>query len=73
MQRDQWFQVPIGSKRNELGRADDDDTAMKSQDVDDGPIDIADEAGRLSPDEKASIMMDLRPWGAFRKPKLFSL
>jgi ERCC4-related helicase len=28
MQRDQWFQVPIGSKRNELGRADDDDTAM---------------------------------------------
>jgi SNF2-related domain/Helicase conserved C-terminal domain len=61
MQRDQWFQVLIGSKRNELGRADDDDAAMRSQDVDDGPIDVADEAGRLSPDEKASVMMDLRP------------
>jgi Helicase conserved C-terminal domain len=61
MQRDQWFQVLIGSKRNELGRADDDDTAMQSQDVDDGPIDMADEAGRLSPNEKAAIMMDLRP------------
>jgi len=47
MQRDQWFQVPIGSKRNELGRADDDDTAKKSQNVEDGPIDIADEACRL--------------------------
>ena len=61
MQRDQWFQVLIGSKRNELGRADNDETAMKSQDVDDGPIDMADEAGRLSADEKAAIMMDLRP------------
>jgi SNF2 family DNA or RNA helicase len=64
MQRDQWFQVLIGSKRNELGRADDDDAAMRSQDVDDGPIDVADEAGRLSPDEKASVMMDLRPRGS---------
>jgi hypothetical protein len=55
--------VPRGSKRIELGRADDDDAAMKSQDVDDGPIDMADEAGRLSPDEKAAVMMDLRPRG----------
>lgn len=63
MQRDQWFQVLIGSKRNELGRADDDETAMRPQDVDDGPIDVADEAGRLSPEEKAAVMMDLRPSG----------
>lgn len=61
MQRDQWFQVLIGSKRNELGRADTDETAMKSRDVDDGAIDMSDEAGRLSADEKAAIMMDLRP------------
>lgn len=64
MQRDQWFQVLIGSKRNELGRADNDDAAMRSQDIDDGPIDVADEAGRLSPDEKAAVMMDLRPRGS---------
>ena len=63
MQRDQWFQVLIGSKRNELGRADDDDAAMRPQDVDDGPIDVADETGRLSPEEKAAVMMDLRPGG----------
>jgi SNF2 family DNA or RNA helicase len=63
MQRDQWFQVLIGSKRNELGRADDDDSAMLAQDVDDGPIDVPDEAGRLHPDEKAAVMIDLRPKG----------
>lgn len=63
MQRDQWFQVLIGSKRNELGRADDDDAAMMAQDVDDGPIDVPDEAGRLHPDEKAAVMIDLRPKG----------
>ena len=61
MQRDQWFQILIGSKRNELGLADDDDAAMEARDIDDGPIDIADEAGRLSPNEKAAVMMDLRP------------
>jgi superfamily II DNA/RNA helicase len=61
MQRDQWFQVLIGSKRNELGWADDDDVALQPTDVDDGPIDIADESGRLSPQEKSAVIMDLRP------------
>ena len=63
MQRDQWFQVLIGSKRKELGQEDDDDAAMKSQDIDDGPIDMPDEEGRISLDEKNAIMMDLRPRG----------
>jgi ERCC4-related helicase len=61
MQRDQWFQVLIGAKRNELGRADDDETAIKPGDIDEGPIDIGDDSGRLSPEEKAAVMMDLRP------------
>jgi SNF2 family DNA or RNA helicase len=60
MQRDQWFQVLIGSKRKELGQPDDDETAMKAEDVDDGPV-ILDEAGRLTLEEKASVMIDLRP------------
>jgi len=46
--------------RTELGRADDDEAATQPGDVDEGPIDII-EDGRLSPDEKAAVMMDLRP------------
>ncbi|MCC7485868.1 MAG: hypothetical protein IT529_12885 [Burkholderiales bacterium] len=61
MQRDQWFQVLIGSKRNELGRADDDEAAMHTGDVDEGAVDVADDCGRLSPEERAAVMMDLRP------------
>jgi len=61
MQRDQWFQVLIGSKRKELGQPDDDELASKAEDVDDGPVDVPDETGRLTPEEKASVMMDLRP------------
>ena len=38
MQRDQWFQVLIGSKRKELGQADDDETAMAPKDVDEGRV-----------------------------------
>jgi SNF2 family DNA or RNA helicase len=62
MQRDQWFQVLIGAKRNELGKADDDEAANKPGDIDDGPVTIDDGGGgRLAPEEKAAIMMDLRP------------
>jgi Helicase conserved C-terminal domain len=61
MQRDQWFQVLIGAKRNELGRPDDDEAANKLGDIDDGPVTIEDGGGRLAPEEKAAIMMDLRP------------
>jgi len=61
MQRDQWFQVLIGSKRNELGRADDDETAMQPGDIDEGTTDIGEDVGKLSSEEKAAVMMDLRP------------
>jgi SNF2 family DNA or RNA helicase len=61
MQRDQWFQVLIGSKRKELGKADDDELAMKPEDVDDGPVDVPDETGHLTEEEKAAVMIDLRP------------
>ncbi|WP_198026626.1 SNF2-related protein [Bradyrhizobium sp. ARR65] len=61
MQRDQWFQVLIGAKRNELGRADDDEAADRAGDVDEEPVDIDGNAGQLSPQEKAAVMMDLRP------------
>ena len=61
MQRDQWFQVLIGSKRKELGRGDDDEAATKSSDIDDGPVDVVDEVGRLSLEEKMAVMIDLRP------------
>jgi len=39
----------------------DDDAASVGHDIDDGPIDTTEELGRLSPDEKAAIMIDLRP------------
>jgi len=61
MQRDQWFQVLIGAKRNELGKPDDDEAANKRGDIDDGPVTIENGDGRLAPEEKAAIMMDLRP------------
>jgi len=61
MQRDQWFQVLIGSKRKELGNADDDETAMKAEDLDDGPVDVSEETGQLTEEEKAAVMVDLRP------------
>ena len=60
-QRDQWFQVLIGSKRKDLGQADDDETAMAPQDADEGCVDVAEEVGRLTAEEKAAVMIDLRP------------
>jgi superfamily II DNA/RNA helicase len=48
MQRDQWFQVLIGAKRNELGRADDDAAVIAPGDIDEGPIDLSNTDGRLS-------------------------
>jgi hypothetical protein len=37
MQRDQWFQVLIGSKRKELGQLDSDKSAMNAEEEDDEP------------------------------------
>ena len=61
MQRDQWFQILIGSKKRELGN-------MPSDETNDGTAasDLADEAedtnpGRLTEEEKEAVMLDLRP------------
>jgi ERCC4-related helicase len=61
MQRDQWFQVLIGSKRKELGQIDDDELILAKDDVDEGPIEDRDDAGRLTEEEKQAVMIDLRP------------
>jgi ERCC4-related helicase len=61
MQRDQWFQVLIGSKRKELGQIDDDELILTKDDVDEGPIEDRDDAGRLTEEEKQAVMIDLRP------------
>jgi SNF2 family DNA or RNA helicase len=63
MQRAQWFQVLIGSKRKELGQIDDDNDKLLSAkgDLDEGPIVDRDDAGRLTDEEKQAVMIDLRP------------
>jgi SNF2 family DNA or RNA helicase len=64
MQRDQWFQILIGSKRRELGRiepGEENDPAASASDMGDEQIDDAMECGRLTPSEKAAVMLDLRP------------
>jgi hypothetical protein len=63
MQRDQWFQVLIGSKRRELGqiKPDNDEAGASGTDEDDEPVDDAADRGRLTPEEKAAVMLDLRP------------
>jgi len=61
MQRDQWFQVLIGSKRKELGEIDDDALLSEKGDPDEGPIEDRDDSGRLTPKEMLAVMIDLRP------------
>jgi superfamily II DNA or RNA helicase len=61
MQRDQWFQVLVGSKKRELGQLDDDTAEPSLGDLGDGAIDVPEETGRLTPEEKRDVMMDLRP------------
>lgn len=64
MQRDQWFQILIGSKRRELGEikpGDEDGSGASGSDTNDDPVEDAVERGRLTPEEKAAVMLDLRP------------
>jgi hypothetical protein len=61
MQRDQWFQVLIGSKRKELGEIDDDQLLSTPDDLDEGPIEVRDDSGKLTDEEKQAVTMDLRP------------
>lgn len=57
MQRDAWFQVLIGSKRQELAKGLDDKDDGTTQDADLS----TDEAGRLTVEERDKVMIDLRP------------
>jgi hypothetical protein len=50
-----------GLTRKELGQLDSDKAAMNAEEEDDGPADVPDEAGRLTQEEKDSVMIDLRP------------
>jgi SNF2 family DNA or RNA helicase len=61
MQRDQWFQVLIGSKRKELGQIDDDELLSAQRDFDEGAIEDREDSGRLTDREKQAVMIDLRP------------
>jgi hypothetical protein len=55
MQRDAWFQLLIGSKRQELSKGIDDDSEIAT----DGNVEG--ERGRLTAEERAKVMIDLRP------------
>src|SRR5262249_35039713 len=60
MQRDQWFQVLIGSKRRELGEirpVDEGASGSEEEEQIEGDLD----RGRLTPEEKAAVMLNLRP------------
>ena len=57
MQRDQWFQVLIGSKKREMGKLPDDIEDEIEQDR----IEDRNTTGGLTEEEKARVMLDLRP------------
>lgn len=57
MQRDQWFQILIGSKRKELGLLPED----AEQEVDQDRIPDDGSTGTLTEEEKVRVMLDLRP------------
>lgn len=56
MERDAWFQILIGSRRQELAKGIDDDDGETLRSVD-----VADECGQLTPEEARRVMIDLRP------------
>lgn len=55
MQRDAWFQVLIGSKRQELAKGVDDDPEVVSDGL------VEEDVGRLTKEEREKVMIDLRP------------
>jgi hypothetical protein len=55
MQRDAWFQLLIGSKRQELAKG------MDSEDEAPEAIDVTEDQGRLTAEERDRVMIDLRP------------
>lgn len=54
MERDAWFQVLIGSKRQELGKRIEDDDEL-------GALTVEHDSGRLTSVEAERVMIDLRP------------
>lgn len=54
MQRDAWFQVLIGSKRQVLGKGDEDVESPSD-------TDIEEDVGRLTAEERQKVMINLRP------------
>jgi len=57
MQRDQWFQILIGSKKKELGLLPEE----AEQEVNQDQITDDRSAGTLTESEEARVMLDLRP------------
>jgi hypothetical protein len=57
MQRDQWFQILIGSKKEDLGLLPE----KAEQEVDQDRVADDDSVGALTADEMARVMLDLRP------------
>ena len=57
MQRDQWFQILIGSKRKELGLL----PAEVEAEVDQDRIEDDGSSSALTEGEQARVMLDLRP------------
>lgn len=70
MLRDQWFQILIGSKRRELGelRPEEEEGAGLLSESENPQVEDELERGRLTPEEKARVMLDLRPQPPF-EPK----
>ena len=58
MQRDQWFQVLIGSKRTDLGKLPP-DPEKDNEELPEVPDEV--DCGRLTEQEKGDVMLDLRP------------
>lgn len=65
MQRDQWFQILMGSQRKHLGKISDDKDGPVETDDGDLLATISKEAGKgngfLTAEEKRAVMLDLRP------------
>jgi len=57
MQRDQWFQILIGSKKKELGKLPE----VVEEEVEQDKIEDDGHGGALTDDEKTRVMLDLRP------------
>jgi SNF2 family DNA or RNA helicase len=63
MLRDQWFQILIGSKRRELGeiKPESEEDPGASSEAEGPQVEDDLERGRLTPEEKTMVMLDLRP------------